>query len=450
VTSVGLDVHARSTQAAAIDVHSGELSRARFRPGIEAPLGWLGALPGPARGCYEAGPTGFGLHRAAKRAGIDVAVVAPGRRPVAPATGARPIAKDAELLARLWLAGSLTEVWVPAVEVEAARELTRAYDAVRRDLMTARHVSPSCCCATGASTPRSRPGRSLIVVGWAVSSSTDRRPRAFGDLVAAVDGLSARKWAHAQRISQLATDERWWPTVARLRAFRAIDTLSALSIHLEWAATGSASRAPQLGAWLGLTPTLHQSGQSSTQGSIIKTDSGLARRLLVEAAWHYMRAPRIGATLANRQAGQTDHVLQISNTAQQRLHRVAHRMRARGKPHKRPHRRDRTRTGLLPSGPPPPQTYPGPTASPGRWAGAPGPRRPARAMQLWEAQHRGSRPVLDTRSPAAAPRPWGHPDPRNIRLPAAVSAAAVGALRVARGFQSDDRFAVRLASRTAR
>ena len=59
----------------------------------------------------------------------------------------------------------------------------------------------------------------------------------------------------------------------------------------------------------------------------------LARRLLVEAAWHYAREPRIGATLANRQHGQPDHVLQIANRAQQRLHRLYTAMRARGKPH---------------------------------------------------------------------------------------------------------------------
>jgi hypothetical protein len=38
----------------------------------------------------------------------------------------------------------------------------------------------------------------------------------FGDLVAAVDGLTSRKAAVALQLSGLATDEAWWPTVARL------------------------------------------------------------------------------------------------------------------------------------------------------------------------------------------------------------------------------------------
>jgi hypothetical protein len=57
MTWVGLDVHARSTHAAAIDTMTGELSRVQFGPGIDEPIGWLQGLRGPVRACYEAGPT---------------------------------------------------------------------------------------------------------------------------------------------------------------------------------------------------------------------------------------------------------------------------------------------------------------------------------------------------------------------------------------------------------
>ena len=70
VTWVGLDVHARSTHAAAIDVLTGELRRARFGGGNDEVVRWLGQLAGPVRAVYEAGPTGFGLYRAATAAGV--------------------------------------------------------------------------------------------------------------------------------------------------------------------------------------------------------------------------------------------------------------------------------------------------------------------------------------------------------------------------------------------
>jgi len=334
VTWAGFDVHARSTEAAAFSVLTGELSRARFGPGVEAPIAWLRSLPGPVRACYEAGPTGFGLARAATAAGLEMAVVAPGKTPRGPADRVKTDRKDAELLARLLATGALTEIAVPCPEVEGARDLVRAHDAIRRDLMTARHRVSKLLLRHG----RVYPDKSTWTVrhrSWLAGQSFDQPATelAFADALASVDGLAARKAAVALRLSELAGDELWWPTVARLRCFRGIDTLTALALHLELAGDWERfARAPQVASWLGLTPVLTQSGESSRQGSISKTGSTLARRLLVEAAWHYTRPPRIGATLRNRQHDQPDHILQIANRAQQRLHRVHQRMRARGKP----------------------------------------------------------------------------------------------------------------------
>lgn len=335
MTWVGLDVHARSTQGAAIDSMTGELSAVRFGPGAEGVLAWLGELRGPVRACYEAGPTGFGLYRAATSAGIAMQVVAPGKTPRGPSDRVKTDRKDAELLARLLLAGSLTRVVVPPPEVEAAREMTRAHDACRRDLMTARHRVSKMLLRHGRVYPKATTWTAEHR-RWLSQQQFDAPASGlvFADLVASVDGLTARKAAIALRLSELATDPAWWPTVARLRAFRGIDTLTAFSLHLELGGDWNRfASAPALSAWLGLTPSLNQSGESCRQGAITKTGSMLARRLLVESAWHYSRPPRLGATLANRQAGQSDHILQISNRAQQRLHRVNRSMRARGKPH---------------------------------------------------------------------------------------------------------------------
>jgi transposase len=325
MTFVGMDVHARSIHAAAIDVMSGELTRVRFRGDLESPV-WA---------CYEAGPTGFGLYRAAVAAGVRMDVIAPGKTPRGRSDRIKTDRKDAELLARLLLSGSLTAVRVPPVEVEAARELVRAHDACRRDLMNARHRVSKMLLRHGRVYPKPstwslehRRWLSAQSFGEPISELT------YADLVAHVDGLTARKAALAERISHLALDGPWWPTVARLRCFRGVDTLTALAIHLELGGDWQRfEKAHRVGSWLGLTPSLNQSGESSRQGAITKTGSTLARRLLVESAWHYAREPRIGVTLRNRQAGQPEHVLQIANRAQYRLHHLYTRMRARGKPH---------------------------------------------------------------------------------------------------------------------
>jgi transposase len=334
MTWAGLDVHARSTHAAAVDVLTGELRRARFGPGVEPVVAWLGGLPGPVRAVYEAGPTGFGLYRAARAAGLAIEVVAPSKTPRASGDRVKTDRRDAERLARLAMAGELTAVTVPDAFVEAARHLTRTREHARQDLLRARHRVSKLLLMHG----RVYPGQTTWNREhrrWLAAQTFELAPTelAYVDLLAAVDGLVARKDALDERLSRLAQDDRLWPTVARLRAFRAVDTLTALAVHLElggdWQRFGSPRR---LFAWLGLTPSLEQSGQSMTQGAITKTGSVYARRLLVEAAWHYARPPRIGVTLRNRQAGQPDHVLQIAWRAQHRLHRLHHRLRQRGKP----------------------------------------------------------------------------------------------------------------------
>lgn len=71
-TSVGLDVHALSVVAHAVDEESGLVERARLCPDHGEVLRWLGQLRGPLRVAYEAGPTGFGLARALPRPASSV------------------------------------------------------------------------------------------------------------------------------------------------------------------------------------------------------------------------------------------------------------------------------------------------------------------------------------------------------------------------------------------
>jgi len=332
MTYVGLDVHARSTHAAALDVVSGELRRARFGGGSKEVIGWLQALPQPVRGCYEAGPTGFALYRAAAASGLRLDVVAPSKTPRAPGDRIKSDRKDAELLARLLLAGQLKPIAVPPAAFEAARQRARAREQVRLDLMRCRHRVSKLLLLHGRLYERSAWTKTHR--RWLEQQRFDEPASelAYLDCLAAVDGLAARKAALEERLSRLAREGEWWPTVARLRCFRGIDTLSAFVLCLEIGDWRRFPRPAKLVGWLGLVPSLEQSGESRRQGAITKSGSGYARRLLVEAAWHDLARPSVGVALAERRAGQPEHVLQIALRAQRRLHRLQMRLRARGKP----------------------------------------------------------------------------------------------------------------------
>jgi transposase len=81
-TSLGLDVHARSVRAAAIDTATGEVIERTLAPDPAAVLGFVAELAGehgPVLVTYEAGPTGYGLARAVHAAGHRCQVAAPSK-----------------------------------------------------------------------------------------------------------------------------------------------------------------------------------------------------------------------------------------------------------------------------------------------------------------------------------------------------------------------------------
>src|SRR3954471_6135559 len=134
----GLDVHARSVVAGVIDHASGEVRSLRLPPGSDATVAWLQTLPEPVRVVCEAGPTGYRLARAGGEAGISCVVAAPSRiRPAADRV--KTDRRDAERVARLLRLGETTPIRVPAPEEEAARDLVRAREDARGDLMRSRH-----------------------------------------------------------------------------------------------------------------------------------------------------------------------------------------------------------------------------------------------------------------------------------------------------------------------
>ena len=414
MTYVGLDVHARSTHAAAIEVATGELRRARFGGSSEEVVAWLAALPQPLRGCYEAGPTGFALYRAAQTAGLDLRVIAPSKTPRAPGDRIKTDRKDAELLARLLLAGQLKEVSVPSVSVEAARHLSRAREQVRGDLMRCRHRVSKLLLLHGRVYPEPSTWTQRHRQ-WLAGQQFEQPAAelAYLDGLAAVDGLVARKAALEERLSHLAVEGEWASTVARLRCFRGIDTLSAFALCLEIGDFARFQRPAQLAAWLGLVPALNQSGESSQPGldhqdrlRLRPSPPRRGRLALPARAADRRHAPKPPAGTAR--ARPPDRLARPTPPPPPPT--TAPRPRQTGQPC---HRRRRPRTHLLPLGSRRGELTPDnkPACSGGRRADAAGTRDSTMGNPI------GPRPLLDG-ARRRRNKGTGVPNPRMIRLTA--------------------------------
>src|SRR5260370_37891871 len=134
---VGLDVHARKVVAGVPDAGSGEVRSLRAPTLPVETVEWLQRFAGPVRVAYEAGPTGYGLARACMAAGIACTVAAPSKIPRASGDKVKTDRRDAERLARLLRLGELVAARVPEPHPEAARDLGRAPEDPRGELMPA-------------------------------------------------------------------------------------------------------------------------------------------------------------------------------------------------------------------------------------------------------------------------------------------------------------------------
>ena len=286
------------------------------------------------RCCYEAGPCGFELQRALAAHQIPCDVIAPSLIPRRPGDRIKTDRRDAGQLAVLYRAGALTAIHIPSDQEEAARDLLRCREDIRADLLRARHRLSHFLLRHGrrfTATKRAwtkRHAEWLQAQRWPLPA-LEQTHRAY---VRAVDDAVARLQTVDLELRDLLTVEPLRARVERLRCFRGIDDLSALTIAAELGDARRFPNAPSLMAFTGLIPSEHSSGPKQARGPITKTGNAHLRRVLVEAAWQYRHHAYLGPALQRRQRGAPVAAIAIGWRAQQRLHRRYRVLAARGKP----------------------------------------------------------------------------------------------------------------------
>ncbi len=337
-----------STLIIAFDQHAASVVAAVLLPGhrmpalhdLTADLGTIGRFVdrfrrrGPVRCCYEAGPCGFELQRFLQARQVACEVIAPALIPRRPGDRIKTDRRDAGQLAVLYRAGALTAIHIPTAEEEAARDLLRCREDIRADLLRARHRLSKFLLRHGRRFTGTKKAWSKAHDAWLRHQAwpmpaLDQTHHAY---LRTVDEAIARLRSIEDDLRTLLTLEPLRPRVERLRCFRGIDDLTALTIAAEFGDPRRFPTAPRAMAFVGLVPSEHSSGSKQRHGAITKTGNAHLRRVLVEAAWHYRHRPFVGAALRRRQQCAPAIIIAQAWTAQDRLYRRYHRLHGRGKP----------------------------------------------------------------------------------------------------------------------
>jgi transposase len=342
-------MHQSSTLYVGLDVHQESMAVAYVAQEHRAEVVYLGTIgtppcdidrlirklqsKSPHLVCvYEAGPCGYGLYRYLTTRGYICWVVAPSLIPQKAGNRVKTDRRDAVQLARLMRSGDLTPVYVPMVEDEAIRDLSRAREDALRDLKTAKFRLKAFLLRQDIRyTGRATWGPAHLRWLAEVVCPTPAQQIVLQEYVRAVTEHTER----LQRLEQALHDQvqawRLLPLVEAFQVLRGVQFTVAVTVAAELGDLTRFDNPKQLMSYLGLTPSEYSSGERRRQGGITKAGNTHARRALVEGAWAYRYPAKVSRHLQLRLEQVPKPLQDISWKAQVRLCKRYRQLSARGK-----------------------------------------------------------------------------------------------------------------------
>ncbi len=282
--------------------------------------------------CYEAGPTGYGLHRLITALGHSCIVVAPSLIPVRAGDRVKTNRRDAVGLAKLLRAGELTAVWVPDENHEAMRDLVRSRAAAVETVRVHCQQVSSFMLKHGRIFSRKTTWGARHL-RWLQEQSFDHPAHqiALQEMVEGVRIAKERVERLEAAINEFLPTWSLEPMVRALQALRGVDLIVAVTFATEIGDVRRFENPRQLMGYLGLTPSERSTGDTVRRGGITKAGNGRVRHMLVESAWTHRHPPRIGKVKLYRLEAVSPKVREIAWKAQTRLTARYRSLSGRGK-----------------------------------------------------------------------------------------------------------------------
>jgi transposase len=333
VRFIGLDVHKDSIVIAVADWGRAEAKEwgriPHDWPKLRRRLREFGRDGWELKICYEAGPTGYELHRRITQAGYECQVVAPGLVPQQGSGKVKTDRRDAKRLAHFFRSGDLTAVHVPDEATEALRDLERARDDAKRAERAARQQLSKFLLRHGRHWSKTQGSTwTQKHLAWIRGQHFEHEAqnRVLRDYLKTVEDLAERVKRLTNDLEDLVKDSALAPLITALQACRGVQLVTSATVACEAGDLRRFAKARHFMSYVGLVSSEHSSGERRRQGRITRAGNARLRRILVEAAWHYIHPAAMSQSLRQRNQLVSDQVRQIAWKAQTRLHRKFRRL----------------------------------------------------------------------------------------------------------------------------
>jgi len=282
--------------------------------------------------CYEAGPTGFALYRILEEMDITCYVAAPSLLPRKPGDRIKTDKRDAVMLAKVLRNGEIVSVHVPTRSDEAVRNYLRMCNNTRNDLKKQKQRMLMFLLSIGKKYDTGKGYWTGVHRKWlkALEFEDELNKNVFDEYYVAICELEEKIAKLKEKIEEIATEARYTEKVSKLRCFKGIDTLTALSFVSEIGDFRRFRKAAEFMAYMGLVPSEYSSGDKRKQGSITKAGNSRLRKLLIESSWHY-KYYLPSKRLTMRRKGQATETIAYADKAGRRLSRKYNKLLLRGK-----------------------------------------------------------------------------------------------------------------------
>ena len=251
----------------------------------------------PVVSCYEAGRDGFWIHRALTGLGVrnrvvDSASIEVNRRARRAKTDRLDALKLARLLVRVCAGerGAWSEVRVPSVAVEAARQVSRERTALTQEQTRLRNQLRGWLTVWGASLPRRR------AAGWWTTVRDWVGAPLAAEVQARLARASARLALLETQIAELETQQQAAVTAAApaspvrlLVQLKGVATTSASVLLDEGLVWRAFRNRREIGGLLGFAPTPYDSGESHRDQGISRAGNARLQSISIQLAWNWVR-----------------------------------------------------------------------------------------------------------------------------------------------------------------